>query len=134
MEGTHAPDATGAAHAHRTRPWAIIVILLCTIFTSVAQLFYKLASQRLPEIATNWPLFAGAICYILAAGLMMLAFKGGEVTVLYPLIATSYIWVTLIAAFVFGESIGVFKIAGLVLIFIGITGIALASRHAEVPL
>lgn len=123
----------GQPTQHKTHLWAIIVILLCTVFTSVAQLFYKLASQRLPQIFTNWPLFAGAVCYILAAGLMMLAFKGGEVSVLYPLIATSYIWVTLISVFVFGETIGAFKIAGLALIFVGIVSIALASKNAEAP-
>jgi undecaprenyl phosphate-alpha-L-ara4N flippase subunit ArnE len=116
----------------RTRLWAIGLILLTTIFTSAAQVFYKTASARLPEIVTNWPLLAGMVCYGIGAVLMILSFKGGEVSVLTPFLATSYLWVTLASYLVFGEEIGMLKIVGVCVIMLGISIIGYASRNSEV--
>ena len=50
---------------------------------------------------------------------MIIAFKGGELSVLYPIIATSYVWVSIASPFFFetdymttSKWIGVFVIIG----------------------
>jgi drug/metabolite transporter (DMT)-like permease len=111
-----------------TKWWAIALMLVTTLFTSLAQVFYKTAAEKLPDILTNWPLLAGMACYGIGAVVMIISFKGGEVSVLTPFLTTSYIWVTLASYFVFNETIGAFKIVGVIVIILGISTIGFASR------
>jgi drug/metabolite transporter (DMT)-like permease len=112
-----------------TKGWAILLILLTTALTSVAQILYKIAAPRLPEIITNWPLLGGIACYAFGALLMIVSFSGGEVSVLYPLFATSYIWVTLAAWLLFAETLSPLRIAGLILVVIGVSVIGIGSKN-----
>jgi len=115
----------------KTKLWAIALIILTTAFTSAAQVFLKIGSPRLPEIFTNLPLLAGAVLYVLGAGFMIIAFKGGEVTVLYPIFATSYVWVSLLSVRIFGETISTFKWLGIFTIIMGVTFIAFGSKDSK---
>jgi multidrug transporter EmrE-like cation transporter len=94
--------------------------------------FYKSGAARLPEILTNWPLLAGIACYAVGAVLLTLSLRGGEVSVLYPLFATSYLWVTIAAYFVYGESIGALKVIGIMVIIAGLSAIGYGSRTSAV--
>jgi len=114
------------------RVLAILLMILCTVLTSIAQVFYKLGALRLPELITNYHILAGLILYGLGALIMITAFKFGEVTLLYPIIATSYIWVALLSWIIFSESIGFLKVAGIVFIMAGITVTALGSKKKTV--
>lgn len=104
----------------KTKKWAIGLIILTTILISLAQPFFKIGAENLPEIFTNWTLFIGILIYAIATISLMYAFKGGDVTVLYPIIATGYIWVSLIAIFIFNESMPPLKWIGVTAIFAGI--------------
>ncbi len=118
-----------------TKLWAIGLMILTTIFTSMAQIFYKLAANKLKlnliSIITNLPLITGMALYILGAIIMIIAFKGGEVSVLYPIIATSYIWVSLLSLYFFKESLNLFKLIGVFTIIAGIIFISLGSKEKE---
>ena len=103
-------------------------MVICTLFTSVAQILYKFGAERLPLIFTNYHLLGGLFLYAVGAVIFVTALKFGEVTVLYPIIATSYIWVALLSRSIFSEALGGFKLAGIVFIFIGITVIAVGSK------
>ena len=107
-----------------TKAWAIGLMILCTAFTSIAQVFYKLGASRLEfdiiSLITNLPLITGMILYIFGAVIMIIAFKGGEVSVLYPIVATSYIWVALLAHFFLKEPFPLIRWLGLVLILGGV--------------
>lgn len=118
-----------------TKPWAIGLMILTTIFTSMAQIFYKLGANKLKfnliSLITNLPLITGMALYVLGAIIMIIAFKGGEVSVLYPIIATSYIWVSLLSLYFFKESLNLFKIIGVFTIIAGIIFISLGSKEKE---
>jgi undecaprenyl phosphate-alpha-L-ara4N flippase subunit ArnE len=111
-----------------TRWFAILLMVICTLFTSAAQILYKFGAAKLPLIFTNYHLLGGLFLYAIGALIFVIALKFGEVTVLYPIIATSYIWVALLSAAIFSEIINVYKGAGIALIFIGITVIAAGSK------
>ncbi|MEA2037769.1 MAG: hypothetical protein U9O94_09745 [Nanoarchaeota archaeon] len=119
----------------QTKPSAIGLIILCTAFTSLAQVFYKVGADRLKfdffSLITNYPLIAGMTLYIIGAAIMIYAFKGGEVSVLYPIIATSYIWVSLLSLYFFNELLNLFKILGVLTIIAGIIFISLGSKQKE---
>ena len=92
---------------------AIVLVIICTLLTSVAQVFWKQGAQKLPVILTNWEILAGFVLYGTAAALLVTAFKTGEVSVLFPIIATSYIWVAIFSWFFLGEIITMLKIFGI---------------------
>ena len=118
-----------------TKTWAIGLMILCTAFTSTAQVFYKFGADRLEfnfiSLLTNFPLIIGMILYIIGAVIMITAFKGGEVSVLYPIIATSYIWVSLMSIYFFNESLNIFRWLGIFVIIAGIIFISIGSKQKE---
>jgi len=119
-----------------TKGWAIGLMVLCTAFTSVAQVLYKFGSAKLEfnliALITNVPLISGMILYALGAVIMIIAFKGGEVSVLYPIIATSYIWVSLMSTYFFNENLNFFRWVGILIIITGIIFISIGSKEKEV--
>ena len=118
----------------KTKKWAILLVLFTTLLTSTAQLLWKKGSATLEfsiiSAATNYFLIGGILLYVVGGILMIISFRGGEVSVLYPIIATSYIWVTLLSVKFLGEQINAFKILGISSIIIGIICIGLGSKNA----
>jgi len=119
-----------------TKKWAIGLVFVCTFFTSIAQVFYKFGADRLSfdiiNIISNWPLILGMIIYLTAAFLLIIALRAGEVSVLYPIIATSYIWVSLLSRYFFNDVISFYKWMGMVFIFFGIILVAKGGRKTSI--
>ncbi len=115
-----------------TKLWAIGLVIFCTLLTSAAQVFLKVASKSLSlsviALITNVPLVVGMLLYVTAGVLLVIALRGGELSVLYPLIATSFIWVTLLSAHFFGEPLSFLKWMGVVSILGGVTLIGIGSQ------
>lgn len=119
-----------------TKTWSIALMFLCTGFTSIAQVFYKFGANKLEfnfhALITNYYILAGLVLYAIGAVIMILAFKGGEVSVLYPVVATSYIWVTLLSLYFFHEAINIFRWIGVSVILLGIIFIGIGSKDGTV--
>ena len=115
-----------------TKLWAVGLILLCTFFTSIAQVLYKVGAADLKfniiSLITNYPIIIGITLYALSAVLLVIALKGGDVSTLYPIIATSYIWVSLMAVYFLGETMFFFKWAGIFFIFLGVSFVGIGSK------
>ena len=73
----------------------------------------------------NIPLLAGYVTSAGTAFLLIMALRDGELSVLYPIIAMSYVWVALLSMYFFGDHMNMFKVAGIALI---IGGVALLGR------
>ncbi|MCX6709927.1 MAG: EamA/RhaT family transporter [Candidatus Woesearchaeota archaeon] len=116
----------------KTSLTAIFLILICTLFTSAGQVFYKLASNSLSldinSLLTNHYLFIGLASYLIGAVIMIFAFKKGELSVLYPFVSTGFIWVNLLAMRFLGESMSQSKWLGIFVIFSGISCIGFGSK------
>lgn len=116
-----------------TKLGAILMVVFCTIITSVGQILWKFGALRLPEIATNAPLILGFVLHIIAAAILITSFKSGEVSVLFPMYATNYIWVSLLSSYYFAEALNALKMAGIVALLIGVVLLSRgAHKHAEV--
>jgi len=119
----------------KTKLWAIILMIVCTLFTSTAQILYKMGADRLNfdivSIITNWQLILGMTFYGLGAVLVIIALKGGEVSVLYPIVTSSYIWVSIGSVYFFREKMNSFKWIGILLIILGIIMITIGQRDNE---
>ena|SRR3989338_6619762 len=118
-----------------TKLWAFGLVLFCTLLTSAAQIFYKFGADKLEinfiSLITNYYLIAGLFLYGIGAVLLITALKGGELSVLYPVIATSYIWVSFLSSYFFSDTINFYRWMGIITIIIGISFIGLGSKKGS---
>jgi len=133
----------------RNQAKANLMVGGCTVLGAAAQMLIKKGLVNLPPspggdtaglepwitfvagIATNVPLMAGLSCYGMSTGLLVLALRYGELSVLYPIIALTYVWVSILSVVLLGETMNAFKIVGLAVIVIGVTVLGRTSPKAE---
>jgi len=124
-----ASQSTSAAARQR----AAIVVAVCTILGAVAQILIKVGMMpahldpagKTPlalvlALATDLPLVAGYLCYGLFTVAMVLALREGELSKLFPIIALTYVWVTLLSYWLLHDSPNLYKNAGIAIIVIGV--------------
>ena len=111
-----------------TKNWAIFLVVFVTLLTSLGQIFWKFGSYHINANLFSWlnpPLLLGFLSYGLGAILLIIALKHGELSTLYPIVATSYIWVALLSPLFFPEVFTYAKFIGIAVI---ILGVALITR------
>ena len=79
-------------------------------------------------ILTNVSLVAGYCLYGINTVMLVLALREGELSVLYPIIALTYVWVTLVSYVHLHEPPNVFKNLGVTAIIAGVVVISRGSR------
>ena len=63
-------------------------------------------------MATNLPLMGGYCLYGISTLLLVLALKDGELSLLYPVIALTYVWVTVLSFLIFHDDINPVETGG----------------------
>ena len=109
----------------------IIYVVLCTLFTATGQILWKLGAgntSSIISIITNIPLLSGFVSYAIGAVLLILALKYADLSIVYPFIALSFIWVNIASIFIFKDQISVLNWLGILAIFVGVSMIGLGSR------
>lgn len=106
------------------------LVFLCTLFGVAAQYFIKtsgmqMASFSVMGLLTNVSLWVGLSLYGVSTGLLILALRDGELSLLYPVISLTYVWVTILSVLVFNEALNVYKVLGIGVIC---TGVALLGK------
>ena len=98
-----------------------IVLLVMTMFGSVASLFLKKASglNSLIDMLKNINLYIGGFLYVSSAVLNIWLLKILDYSVILPLTSLTYIWTMILSCFILKEKITVKKIAGVCLILVG---------------
>jgi multidrug transporter EmrE-like cation transporter len=102
-----------------------ILVFGCTLLGAAAQVLMKMGANTLshPGLAgmiTNLPLLGGYCLYGLSTVLLVLALKDGELSLLYPVIALTYVWVTILSVIIFQERLNPFKVLGVATIIAGV--------------
>lgn len=134
-----APPRPAAASRYSKKP--IYMVLGCTVFAAAAQVLLKFGTQHpMPALSPgnpvtwmpfvlgllgNAPLIFGYALHAGNALLLILALRDGELSLLYPIYALSYVWVNLLSMYYFAEKLNAGKTAGIVLV---IAGVALMGR------
>ena len=113
----------------KTTWWAIALLVVCTVFTAAAQLFWKQGSNDMGSDVSRagMMILIGFVLYGIAAVLMIIALKYGELSVLYPIIALSFIWVNILGWQMLGESLSTGKWMGIALVIVGVSCIGRGS-------
>ena len=111
-------------NAAASRRKAILLVFSCTVLGAAAQILMKIGMTHfVPEImsiVTNVPLIAGYTLYGINTLMLVLALREGELSMLYPIIALTYVWVTLLSYLLLGEPPNLYKNAGIATIVIGV--------------
>lgn len=97
---------------------AFLLTILATIVMTTGQYLYKRGADRLPEI--GWTLIIAVALYFLTALIVLAALRKAELSYVYPILATSFIWVSIISWAILGEILSVYNWAGIGMIFLGV--------------
>ncbi len=119
-------------HIQKTHPLAIISVMLATLLTATGQFLFKLGTANLTfgwDLLHNWYLIGGFAIYGISAAILVISLKYGELSVLYPVISLSFVWVNIISFEYLGEQLTTFKWAGVSLIILGVTCIGFGSKN-----
>lgn len=98
----------------------------CTVLGAAGQILIKLGANTLTHttsplaMLTNLPVFSGYVLYGLMTVLFIFAIRDEELSILYPVISLTYVWVAGLSAMVFHESLGWLRIAGVATIMAGV--------------
>lgn len=124
------PDLVSAPSTPQQRRYAILAIACAAVIQVMGQLLIKKGASQLGETATLLqtligmftilPLFLGYACYGLFTVIMVLALKHAELSVLYPIMSMTYVWLPLISVLWLGEPINGPIIAGIAVITLGV--------------
>ncbi len=109
---------------------SIVCFAVAAFLGALGQYLYQsgadAATGTLSSYFANPRLIAGVACYVAVMVLFVTGFRrGGAMTVLYPVYASTFIWAALIAFFVYGTPIRAVNFAGMALI---VSGMILMGR------
>lgn len=114
-----------------TQPWAIGLTLVAQVIGSLTPVFMKKASGFIslssPRSLLNRDLAISITAQFLSMVLFVIALKGGELSFIYPLVSTVYIWASLLSVKLLGERMNVKKWSGIFLIIAGVISIGIGS-------
>lgn len=114
-----------------TSPFSIFLVVLGTLIGAFGPILLKKASAKdlfsIRSLMGNYHLFAGASLYVVGTILFILALRNGELSVLYPFVSLTYVWVSFLSIRFLGERMNWQKWAGIALIIIGVSFIGLGS-------
>ena len=103
---------------------SILFFILASVLGAFGQFLYKSGAERatggLLGYVLNGRILIGVLAYIAVMVLFVAAFKrGGALSVLYPVYASTFIWAALIGLLVYGQPIRAVNIAGMLLLVTG---------------
>jgi drug/metabolite transporter (DMT)-like permease len=154
MEKTHVSNpqsqiAGTVVPSKKNRLKGNVMVVGCTVLGAAAQMLIKQGTTMMPplydpavgsvlsqapeiawKILSNLPLFGGLACYGISTILLVLALRYGELSVLYPIIALTYVWVTILSVGFLGETLNVYKVLGLAFIVLGVGVLGRKDRDA----
>jgi drug/metabolite transporter (DMT)-like permease len=127
---------------------SVFIVVACTLIIPAAQFLIKLGADQLAAqaaqrnlaaagvaghagsvslqaaimgIFTNPAIFSGYCLYGIFTVLFVYALRHGELSILYPLISLSYVWVAITAVVAFHEAMNPLKLIGIAIIMAGVT-------------
>jgi len=109
-------------------------MLGCTVLGAAGQILMKLGANTLGpsksplDMLLTPTIFFGYALYGLVTVLFIFALQHGELSILYPIIALTYVWVTGLSVALFNDSLRPVRMVGLLII---ILGVAILGRNGK---
>jgi drug/metabolite transporter (DMT)-like permease len=127
---------TGTAKALSDR--SVLLVFLCTLIGAAAQVFFKLGSASMSggnaftlilHVLTSPALLIGFACYGVNTLLLVLALRNRELSMTYPVISLTYVWVSILSVLIFQEKMNPWKVAGLCVVVCGVGVLGRGGRQ-----
>ncbi|HEY3742943.1 MAG TPA: hypothetical protein VGL53_24015 [Bryobacteraceae bacterium] len=123
------------------RQRSLILVSLCTILGAAAQILMKKGADpsihgmipTIVRIFTNIDMFIGYALYGISAVLLVLALRRGQLSLLYPVIALTFVWVAVLSVIVFHETLTPMRIAGITTVVLGVGLLGLGGSPTADP-
>lgn len=110
----------------------MLLVLVASVFGSIGAAFLKFGAQELRHgwlHLFNWRLAAGVALFLISSYFFVLGLRPpGELSVLYPMVAVSYVWTLVWSRIFFKEPFTRQKFIGLTLIVAGVFFVGLGSK------
>lgn len=114
-----------------TQLWSIIVITFACFIGSYGAILLKKGADTLKfkfkALITNKYLIGGVLIYGVSTIFYIIALRGGELSILYPLVSTTYVWIAIFSQKFLNEKMNKFKWLGILLILMGVSLIGIGS-------
>ena len=112
---------------------SVLLVSMCTVIGAGAQVLLKIGASQIPSanpinILLNPYLFTGYALYGMSTILLILALRKGHLSLLYPVISLTYVWVTILSVLIFHEAVNPYKGVGLAII---VAGVGILGRDAR---
>lgn len=109
-----------------TELWAIGLVFIGGLIGGLGPIYLKKGSElikknQLSTIYKNKLLIIGILIYGISTVIVIPALKGGELSVIYPLVGLSYVWVSIYSIFMLKEKMTLLKWIGIMIIISGIS-------------
>jgi len=110
---------------------ACIVVLIGSFLGALGSLYLKKGANKfsfdLFKLITNYEIIFGIIIYAISAIMFIIALKDNPLSIIYPLVSTSYIWVSILSIKFLGERMNTMKWIGIFYIILGVISIGIGS-------
>jgi len=124
-----------------TQRESIALVFFCTLIGAGAQVLMKIGAHNLPAVGVaalianpfiilrNTALLGGLSLYGVFTVLLIIALRDGELSIIYPVIALTYVWVTFLSLMLFHETMNPFKACGITVIVAGVMVLGSGGRR-----
>ncbi|MBI2564879.1 hypothetical protein HYV79_02715 [Candidatus Woesearchaeota archaeon] len=114
-----------------TQLWSVGLVLLGICIGAFGPILLKKGASKLNrnifKQLKNHKLQFGITLYVTSAAVFIPALRGGELSVLYPLVSLSYVLVSLLSIKFLGEKMSTLKWISILFIMLGVSLIGLGS-------
>lgn len=113
----------------------IFITLVAALIASLSQLLFKRSMKaKLSSVGSIIRMFTrvnvmfGIAGYLASLGIYLYALSKADLSVVYPAFASSFIFTTILSHFVLKEKIGLIRVTGIALVFLGIATVAITIK------
>jgi uncharacterized membrane protein len=112
-----------------TSIFSILLVLVGCVAGAYGGIMLKKGASRfrlsIKGTLKNKNLVIGILIYGLGTITYIIALRGAELSIIYPLVSTTYIWIAVFSQKILGEKMNAIKWAGIMLILAGVSLIGL---------
>jgi uncharacterized membrane protein len=104
---------------------SILIVLVGCVAGAYGGIMLKKGASRfrlsIKGTLKNKNLVIGVLVYGLGTITYIIALKGAELSIVYPLVSTTYIWIAVLSQKMLGEKMNLLKWTGIALILVGVS-------------
>ncbi len=116
----------------KTAKFSILLMILVTFIFTIGNSMLKRAADNFSwdiiGSIFNIYLILGLFMVLIGGILFIIALKYGELSVLYPIVSLSFVWVVLYSKIFFGETLFLWQYIGIAFIVLGVSFLGVGSK------